>query len=418
MIVCPNTKEFKSWLNAGVSKKDIYTEYVLNNYSLPIYSENSGKTITFEEARNLVKEYNNFSVDGVKPIADLIHQDLEVTAAYFKDVLYFSEQVSQREISEEVGHRLLQRFADQKTYDTLINSGKQLLEARLKKEERTIENYLKQYEALDLKGNALRYAYEEEIMKEFNFFDVNNTFAQEARDIEKLTNKFSFLGEQANNIVSKIYKFFKALKNLLGFKSKTEKALELLQSYKNVGKAQFNRNYEEPSYLHIPKAGSIGVSPYAVQKIINDVVASYINNFKGDINRNKFEERITDIFKALNQKYFALYKANREDEVLMDFYFATNVFKNTESVNGEPSLYNQVLDQVAIELKRSKVKVDEYNTLEDDEIVEEAEALAAGTSQVPEKPAGTGTEIVVEIPDVAQNNQPGGGKRKGNGENS
>ena len=48
--------------------------------------------------------------------------------------------------------------------------------------------------------------------------------------------------------------------------------------------------------------------------------------------------------------------------------------------------------------------------------LEETEASAAGTSQVPEQPAGVGTEVVTATQNVTQNNQFGGGKRKGNGE--
>ena len=48
--------------------------------------------------------------------------------------------------------------------------------------------------------------------------------------------------------------------------------------------------------------------------------------------------------------------------------------------------------------------------------LEEAEASAAGTSQVPKQTAGVGTKVVTATQNVTQNNQFGGGKIKGNGE--
>ena len=48
--------------------------------------------------------------------------------------------------------------------------------------------------------------------------------------------------------------------------------------------------------------------------------------------------------------------------------------------------------------------------------MEEAQASAAGTIQVPEQPAGVGTEVMTVTQNVTQNNQFGGGKRKGSSE--
>ena len=50
--------------------------------------------------------------------------------------------------------------------------------------------------------------------------------------------------------------------------------------------------------------------------------------------------------------------------------------------------------------------------------LEEAEASVAGTSQVPDQPAGVGMEVVAATQNVTQKNQLGGAKRKGNGEGS
>jgi hypothetical protein len=38
MLICPNqnTPEYKSWEKAGISKEEIYAEYVLNNYALRV----------------------------------------------------------------------------------------------------------------------------------------------------------------------------------------------------------------------------------------------------------------------------------------------------------------------------------------------------------------------------------------------
>ena len=48
--------------------------------------------------------------------------------------------------------------------------------------------------------------------------------------------------------------------------------------------------------------------------------------------------------------------------------------------------------------------------------LEEVQASVAGISQVPEQPAGVGTKVVTATQTFTQNNQFGGGKRKGNSE--
>jgi hypothetical protein len=126
MLICPNqnTPEYKSWEKAGISKEEIYAEYVLNNYALPMYSQDINKALTIPEIKSFIAQYSSLSKLGVSNIDTLQHQNVNAVGAYFKDVLYFSEKANQKTISEETGHAMLQKFADPTTYK-LVKSRRQ-----------------------------------------------------------------------------------------------------------------------------------------------------------------------------------------------------------------------------------------------------------------------------------------------------
>ena len=109
MLICPNknSKEYKSLESAGISKKDIYTEYVLNNYVLPMYSKDVNKALTIPEVKSLIEEYSSLSEFGIKDFSELKHTGVNAVGAFFKDVLYFSENATAKTVSEEIGHALL-----------------------------------------------------------------------------------------------------------------------------------------------------------------------------------------------------------------------------------------------------------------------------------------------------------------------
>ena len=96
MLICPNknSTEYKSWEQAGIPTEQIYAEYVLNNYALPVYSQSVNKALTIPEIRNVISQYSSLSKLGIKDISSLQHQNVNAVGAYFKDVLYFSDRAN------------------------------------------------------------------------------------------------------------------------------------------------------------------------------------------------------------------------------------------------------------------------------------------------------------------------------------
>jgi hypothetical protein len=328
MLICPNqnTPEYKSWEKAGISKEEIYAEYVLNNYALPMYSQDINKALTIPEIKSFIAQYSSLSKLGVSNIDTLQHQNVNAVGAYFKDVLYFSEKANQKTISEETGHAMLQKFADPTTYKLIMKVGKQLLETRLKAEGRTLQQYLKaiQTELGVSESRAEEYAQEEEFMKDYALYDSTGTQAQDLRKINQLTERLSFLGPMANKVAKIWVNLIKGLKQLFGKPDEITHALELIRSLKQNSQAKYHRGYNVPSFMYIPKGeGSVGVSAFAIQKIANDVAATYFNRYKDGADNITRVERLEEIFEDFGQYYRAELNEKPGDTELINLLFAS-----------------------------------------------------------------------------------------------
>ena len=305
MILCPNknSKAFKSWLKAGISEEDIYTEFVMNNYALPVYSENLSKALTLPQIETQIKQHEELTKFGIKSIKDLRHAHVDAIGAFYKDTIYYGDRTTTKTISEEIGHALLQKFTTPEAHDKVMLYGKELLTRRLKAEGRTLDKYLRdlQSELKITKNESEIYAYEEEFMKDFALYNSTGQNAEDLRNIQTLTDKFSFLGPLAESVAEFWYNLIKSIKSIF---KRAPGQLELVKSLKANEAAKYSRGYSKPSYAFMKKGYSsdVSISPTAIQLFSNNVIATLQQEIQSNISYNDFLaklERVTNTFRDL-----------------------------------------------------------------------------------------------------------------------
>jgi len=220
MLECLNldNPDIQEW----IKKEGIVTTYseYLNRGELPNYKDWTGKTVTTEQAKELLDIFlpiDNFKIDKLSNLMDSL--PVNTAAAYLQQVLYLSENPQKADVYEEGFHAIMDTLVSEEEKKQVLKAGQYVLGNRLKKEGTTINNYVKELVAKYptiygkmSKEQALERAFEEEIASMFvDSFNNKNYLKEESELKKQLSPLFGDNAEMIAKILSKIFRFFKSL---------------------------------------------------------------------------------------------------------------------------------------------------------------------------------------------------------------
>ena len=174
-----------------------------NLSSLPSFKELiENNSIAFTEARllEMVEKFlprNKFQVKHLDEIIQSLPSNTQ--AAFFKDVLYFGNNVTKEQIAEETFHAIFQRVIPTNLKEQYLSEGRSLIE-NLNKEK---ENYLKSYPKAELLSNKEleERVIEEAIAKKYvEYFNKNIAPSNKKGILKLLENLFKWLKELYNKL--------------------------------------------------------------------------------------------------------------------------------------------------------------------------------------------------------------------------
>lgn len=174
-----------------------------NLSSLPSFKELiENNSIAFAEARllEMVEEFlprNKFQVKHLDEIIQSLPSNAH--ASFFKDVLYFGNNVTKEQIAEETFHAIFQRVIPTDLKEQYLSEGRSLIE-NLNKEK---ENYLKSYPKAELLSNKEleERVIEEAIAKKYvEYFNKNIIPSNKKGILKLLENLFKWLKDLYNKL--------------------------------------------------------------------------------------------------------------------------------------------------------------------------------------------------------------------------
>mgnify|MGYP003530869648 FL=1 len=219
-----NTFEFTSNIGGNQTFEFFKNSRYTNLPAFKVYANNN--TIVYSQAalENIIQKFLPKNVFAVQHLNNLVDKlPIGAKAAFFKDVLYFGENVSKEEIAEETFHAIFQRLLPENIKAKYLEEGKGLVEniekqiVELKTSQPTIYGSLTKEEAKER-------IIEEAIAKAYVDYFVKNTTP---------TNK-------KNDVLSLLHNFFKWLKNLFFSAKQNQNQLEIL--FEDILKGNFTKS--------------------------------------------------------------------------------------------------------------------------------------------------------------------------------
>ncbi len=236
-------RDVKQWVD-NVGLVTTYAEFLKNGY-LPDYSQwkqyNTG--ISMEETRDVLNSILPLDKFQIKPLTDLMDSlPLETVGAYLNQVIYLTENPSKSEIYEEGFHAIFDKLVTEEDKQVLLKASQSLLANRLKKQDKTINSYLKEIESKYLevynnqsKEDKLKRLFEEELAGMYvDSLQYNNPFIYQKNIKDTLK---SVIGESLADKVSQVLtKLFQLFKSLFKMYDRERQTIDLFFKEINEGK--------------------------------------------------------------------------------------------------------------------------------------------------------------------------------------
>ncbi len=256
----PNRNTFDFAANIGANSTfDFFKNSTYSNLpEFKVFANNN--TIVYSQAalENIIEKFLPKNVFAVQHLNRIVQQlPVESKAAFFKDVLYFGENVSKEDVAEETFHAIFQRLIPSNIRDRYLEEGKGLVEnvdqkiLELKASQPIIYGNL-------TKDQAKERVIEEAIAAAYVDYFVKNTTPTDKK----------------NGVLTLLSNLFKWLRNLFYSAKQNESDLELF--FGDILKGNFakstvqNTNESEVPTLRLVEYTGVDDNGFAVRKTLNN----------------------------------------------------------------------------------------------------------------------------------------------------
>ena len=256
----PNKNTFDFAANIGANSTfDFFKNSRYSNLpEFKVFANNN--TIVYSQAalENIIEKFLPKNVFAVQHLNRIVQQlPVESKAAFFKDVLYFGENVSKEDVAEETFHAIFQRLIPSNIRDRYLEEGKGLVEnvdqkiLELKASQPIIYGNL-------TKDQAKERVIEEAIAAAYVDYFVKNTTPTDKK----------------NGVLTLLSNLFKWLRNLFYSAKQNESDLELF--FGDILKGNFakstvqNTNESEVPTLRLVEYTGVDDNGFAVRKTLNN----------------------------------------------------------------------------------------------------------------------------------------------------
>lgn len=347
-----------------------------NLSSLPSFKELiENNSIAFAEARlmEMVEEFlprNKFQVKHLDEIIQSLPSNTQ--AAFFKDVLYFGNNVTKEQIAEETFHAIFQRVIPTNLKEQYLSEGRSLIE-NLNKEK---ENYLKSYPKAELLSNKEleERVIEEAIAKKYvEYFNKNIIPSNKKGVLKLLENLFKWLKDLYNKLKGDVNLEVlfdgiikgKFTKSIIQDTNESEVPTLRLVEYETVdesgNKLKRNLSIKESEFL-ISSLGSfvLELNQLDKEKLIKLGLTNRAKRIQFAI--EKLKEHYSD-----NPKFTSALSEHTKivfnpEELEYEKMFTTKVFPNIKNLKEDVNTYLNVI--TGVELKNEEINEDEVAELD------------------------------------------------------
>ena len=384
----PNRNTFDFAANIGANSTfDFFKNSTYSNLpEFKVFANNN--TIVYSQAalENIIEKFLPKNVFAVQHLNRIVQQlPVESKAAFFKDVLYFGENVSKEDVAEETFHAIFQRLIPSNIRDRYLEEGKGLVEnvdqkiLELKASQPIIYGNL-------TKDQAKERVIEEAIAAAYVDYFVKNTTPTDKK----------------NGVLTLLSNLFKWLRNLFYSAKQNESDLELF--FGDILKGNFakstvqNTNESEVPTLRLVEYTGVDDNGFAVRKTLNNKesdgmiasIASIVIELDDKLSAEQkdnldLKTRSKRISFAINKlRDFYLKNGDNFKASALETYSKTFFNKETKKPDKEisPSLQHLKEDvNKYLNVVTGKVQQEEKEVDEDDE----AELLGSDTIAANEK---------------------------------
>lgn len=384
----PNRNTFDFAANIGANSTfDFFKNSRYSNLpEFKVFANNN--TIVYSQAalENIIEKFLPKNVFAVQHLNRIVQQlPVESKAAFFKDVLYFGENVSKEDVAEETFHAIFQRLIPSNIRDRYLEEGKGLVE---NVDQKILE--LKASQPI-IYGNLTKEQAKERVIEEAIAAAYVDYFVKNTTPTDK-----------KNGVLTLLFNLFKWLRNLFYSAKQNESDLELF--FGDILKGNFtkstiqNTNESDVPTLRLVEYTGVDDNGFAVRKTLNNKesdgmiasIASIVIELDDKLSLEQkdnldLKTRSKRIFFAINKlKDFYLKNGDNFKASALEQYSETK--RNPETLKKEtivsPSLQHLKEDvNKYLNVVTGKVQQEEKEVDEDDE----AELLGSDTIAANEK---------------------------------